>query len=49
MDPRILCEIVPLLDIAFAIHDVVALWKYLMPDSFIATTFSDQTGRDVEI
>ena len=37
MAPRILCEVVPLSEIAFTIHDVMALRKYLMADNFIAT------------
>ena len=41
MAPRILCEVVPLSEIAFTIDDVMALRKYLMADNFIATTFSN--------
>ena len=38
MAPRILCEVVPLSEIALTIHDVMALRKYLMADNFIAST-----------
>ena len=41
MDTRFLCVLVPLLNIAFTVHDVMALWKYLMADNIIATSFSD--------
>ena len=41
LNPRILCKVVPLSNIAFTIHDVVALGKYLMADNIIATTIPD--------